>query len=66
MSGPNVIKLSWWTVTSGAPHCSFLGLVLFDILINALDEEIECILSKSAEDTNLSDGVDAFEDGKVL
>lgn len=55
-------KLNWRSVTSGATQGAILDLILFNNFFNDLDDGAECVLSKSANNTELKWESDTPED----
>ncbi|TRZ07291.1 hypothetical protein HGM15179_019815 [Zosterops borbonicus] len=62
----NGVTFSWQPVTGGILQGSILGCVLFNTLIDDVDMEIECTLSKFTDDNELCRNVDLLKCGKAL
>ena len=55
-------RFGWTEVRSDVPQGSVLGPLLFTILIDDMEEEVLCEISKFAEDTKIASLVNTFND----
>ena len=53
-------------IMGGVPWGCVLGLVFFNIFISDVDDGIECILNKLADDTELSGASDTIEGRAII
>lgn len=60
------VASGWQSITSGVPHGSTVGPVLFKVFVNGLDTELKGILSKFAADTKLGGTVNYLESKEAL
>uniref|UniRef100_K7EYP9 Reverse transcriptase domain-containing protein n=1 Tax=Pelodiscus sinensis TaxID=13735 RepID=K7EYP9_PELSI len=62
----NSSQSCWKGITIEFPQRSVLGLVLFNIFINNLDDGIESTLTKFSDDTKLGEVTTALEDRVII
>ena len=56
----------WKLVTSSVPQGSVLGLELFNVFVNDIDDGIKCTLSKFSDNTKLSSAVNTLEGREAI